>query len=93
MKRLFEFFGKLYWGCDEFVEGYPVVRDKEKPWLCYVTSATMNRSMFVDRKHPDYTQKHLLPILSQFDGYELINGKMVKTNSEESYNFKKYMNE
>lgn len=44
----------LYKECDEIVDGYPVIRDRENPAICWVTDPVMNRTGFWDKSHPNY---------------------------------------
>lgn len=41
-------------GCDEIVNGYPIIRDKDNPAICYVTDPSLNLWGFWDKNHPNY---------------------------------------
>lgn len=54
MKKLFNFLYCFYKGCDEIVNNYPIVRDKNNPAICWVTDINCNKLMFWDKTHPNY---------------------------------------
>ena len=54
MKKFLNNLYCFYKGCDEIVDGYPVIRDRDNPAICWVTDPLMNRVGFWDKSHPNY---------------------------------------
>lgn len=54
MKKFFNELYCIYKGCNEIVDGYPIIRDWNNPAICWVTDPLMNRAGFWDKSHPNY---------------------------------------
>lgn len=72
-------------GADDFVDCLPVIRDKKRPYLCYVVTPFFHYILFgsyttiafYDKSHPSYL-KMWKDRIEDWKDYELKNGKLVK---------------